>query len=129
MAKQKKAEAASSGYWNPKKAGKPDSTISGKFIEFKQGKFTPTMVLNTGSVNMSTVLLNLFETPAPSMKAGDKVKMVFTGYGKGQAGKPSRLFDAYLNGKKLISSGGGAPLKDRAALKKAWKAAQTRERN
>lgn len=87
-----------SPFWTPTKIGDKKEGI---FEEFQTTLFGGAMKLNTGLIGLSTVLKSLFRPVAMKMKQGDKVKVVFTGTGKGRAGKPSRIFEAWLNGKKL----------------------------
>lgn len=109
--KKKKAKAiVNEKHWKPEKAGE---SIEGKFIGFYQGMFNPNLVLEVQDgknktekvVPIKTVLKNRlqYNDQYKLLKPGVKVKVVYEGEGKGKKGRKSKIYDIYINGKRLDS--------------------------
>lgn len=116
-----KKQNTNSPFWKPAKVG---DKLEGKFVEFQETSTgSGAMKLSTGLVGLSTVLKSLLRPVARKMKAGDPVRIVFTGTTKGQRGKPARLFDVWVKGKKL--EGMFAPA-DRSAIDRMFQPEEPR---
>ena len=74
----------------------------GKFQNFQMTKMGGAVALDTGLIGLGVVLKSYFAPIRKKIKAGDLVKVVFTG-----KSKRTKLFEVYWKGKKLIEREGG----------------------
>ena len=98
----KKKEKTTSPFWKPITEGE---SVEGKFVRWEKTQFGVALRLDTALVPMGYQLRDLFSAVYRMLTPKSKITIQYLGLAKGKRGRRTKLFEAYVDGKKLQRQG------------------------